>query len=171
MSEKLDSQLRTEVDTKTKRVVCQQMNTLLRDVLYLEVQASRDTARPDWIALQEIRMAQMVEKVAPTISNPLLFDVQDFIEMAMSGQAQSLVSTQLPDRDVLVSTVRTQGEQVPSLHSQSSLYETQLRYSLEDTVKVLTPEPDQATAVSPPKVFTTNIKGRTLIEDRRVEKD
>lgn len=86
MSEELGSQLRTKSDAKIKSAVPQQLDTLLAAVLESEIQSLPDTAQTGWTALLRRKAAQMVEKVAPTIINPLLLDLHVYIEKKLFGQ-------------------------------------------------------------------------------------
>lgn len=132
-SEELGTELRAEIDTKIERKVRQQLDALSAAVLESEIQASLDIARADWIAPLKERMAEMIEKVAPTIINPLLSDLRVSLKKRMFGQVRSLVDRQLPDTDVLVNTVRTQVERVLPLLPEPSPCGVQSGYPLEDT--------------------------------------
>lgn len=113
-------------------------------------------------------MAQVIEKVARAIINPLLLDLQVSVDKRMFGHAQSLVDSQLPDTDVLASTVRTKVERVLPLHPPSSPYGTQSGYCLEDSLKELTQKPDRASVARPSKVWPTGVGGTNCIEEESV---
>lgn len=140
----------------------QPLHALLPTVLVSEIQAALDKARTDLIASLEGKMTRMIERVAPTILRPLFSDFQVLVEKKMFHRVQSLVDNQLPNTDVLVSTVRTKVEGVPPVHPLRFPYETQHGYLLEDAVKELMQEPYRATVPSPSKAYPTGIGEQPL---------
>lgn len=79
----------------------QQLVAQLSAVHESHIQVLLHIARTDSNALLEEKKAQMIGKVAPSFINPLLSDLQLSIEMRMLGQVQSLLYSQLPDKDTL----------------------------------------------------------------------
>lgn len=86
VSEKLGNQLHTEIVLMIKKAVCQQLDVLLLALLESEIHVSLDVVRMDWIASLEEKLAQTIEKIAPTITNELSLDLQVFIEKKMFSQ-------------------------------------------------------------------------------------
>lgn len=71
----------------------------------------------DWIASLERNVAQMIERIAPTVINSLVMNLQVSIEETMFGQFQELIDSQLSDADVFLSTVQAQVELVLSFYN------------------------------------------------------
>lgn len=57
--------------------------------------------------VSERRNGAKIEKVSPTIMNPLLSDLQVSLKIRMFCQVQSLIGSQLHDTGAHVNTVRT----------------------------------------------------------------
>lgn len=87
----------------------------------------------------------MIEKMALSVINPLLSDLKVSIEKRVFGHVRSLVESRPPNKDVLVNTFQTKVRRVLSFHPQTSRYGTHSGYSLRDTAKELTQEPEVAT--------------------------
>lgn len=85
VSEDFGNELHTEIDTKIKKKMCQFWDALLPALLNSEIQASLNIAQTNWTALLKGKMAQMMEKIAPTTTNPLLSDGQLSIQRKMFG--------------------------------------------------------------------------------------
>lgn len=166
VGEKLGNQLRTKISTMIERTVCQQLSALLPAVPKSEIRASLDVVQMDWIASLERKMAGMIEKVADTITTPLLSHLQVFIEKRVFAQVQSVKNSKPPDTGVLVETVRTKVERKFPLHPRSSPYGAQLGYPLKDTLEELTPESGQAAVASPSKNYPTGM-GKQPVSGRK----
>lgn len=78
----------------------------------------------------------------------------------MFAQVTNLVDSQLPDTDVLMSTVRTKAERELPLHAQTSPCENHSGYPPENTVKKLTAKSDRATTSNPSKLYPAGM-GKT----------
>lgn len=89
----------------------------------------------------------------------------------MLGETRSMLDRQLPDTDSLVNTVRTKVERVLPLDPQLPPYGTRSGYSLEDTLRELTQEPDRALVADPCKVYPTGMRGTTRFGEERAVRE
>lgn len=112
-------------------------------------------------------MENLIEKVSPRATNALLSQLHDLIKKKVSDQAQTVGDSQLPDRDLLLSTVRRKVERVLSLRFQPSSYRTQLKLvSRTQRESLLKAWPGSSS--QPILIFLDRNAGTTRIQEKSV---